>query len=68
MRKSLFNKHLSINLFPFCFRLCPTVSVNGMVGAETTGSNRTQSGHKIRLKLLYNNDLCVCFRDSGEDE
>ncbi len=68
MTKSLFNKHLSIDLFPFCFRLCPTVSGNRTVGAETTGSNRTQSGHKIRLKLFYDNGLRVCFRDSGEDK
>jgi len=68
MAKSLFNKHLSYNLFPFCFRFCPTVSGNGMVEAETTGSNRTQSGHKIGLKLFYNSCLRVCVRDSGGDE
>ena len=68
MTKSLFNKHLSINLFPFCFRLCPTVSGNRMIGMETTGSNRTQSRHKIKLKLFYNNELRVCACDSGEDE
>ena len=30
MTKSLFNKHLSYNLLPFCFRLCPTASGDGM--------------------------------------
>jgi hypothetical protein len=65
MTKSLFNKHLSTNLFPFCFRLCPTVSGNRTVGAEATGSNRTQIGHKIRLKLFYSNCLRVCVRDSA---
>lgn len=68
MMKSLFNKHLNYNLLPFCFHFCPTVSGNGTVGAETTGSNRTQSGHKIRLKLFYNKCLRVCIRDSGKDE
>ena len=68
MAKFLFNKHLSINLFPFCFRFCPTVSGNRMVGVETNGSNRTQSGHKIKLKLFYNNGLRICFRDSGKDD
>ena len=68
MTKFLFDKHLSYNLFPFCFRLCPTVSGNRMIGAETTGINRTQSGHRIRVNLLYNNGLRVCFRDSDEDE
>lgn len=68
MRKSLFNKYLSNNLFPFCFRLCPTVFGSGTIGAETNGSNRTQSGHKIRFKLLYNKELRICFRFSGEDE
>ena len=59
MTKSLFNNHLGINLFPFCFRLCPTVSENRMIEAETTGSNRTQIGRKIRLKLFYDNGLRV---------
>ena len=68
MMKSLFNKHLGINLFQFCFRLCPTVYGNGMVGTETNGSNRTQIGHNIRFKFFHNNGLCIYFRDSGEEE
>ena len=64
MRKSLFDKYLNCNLLPFCFLLFPTVSGNGMVGAETTGINQTQIGHKIRAKLYCNNGLRICVRDS----
>ena len=68
MCKSLFNKHLNNILFPFCFRLCPTVSGEQISPAETTGINQAQIGRKIKFKLFYNNVLRVCFRDSGEDE
>ena len=68
MSKSLFNKHLSINLFPLCVRLCPAVSGNGMIKAETTGSSRTQIRHKISVKLFYNNGLQICVRDSVESK
>ena len=54
-------KHLIANLVPFCFRLCPTVSGDGMVGAEATG-------HRNRVKSLNCKALYICFRDSGEDE
>ena len=64
MQKFLFDNYLSCNLFPFCFRLYPTVSGNGMVGAETTGINQTQIGHKISVKLNYNNELQSCVHDS----
>ena len=68
MAKSLSDKYLSCNLLPFCFRLCRAVSGDGMVGAETTGNNRTQSGYKIGVKFFYNNGLQICVRDSSEDE
>ena len=68
MRKSLFNKYLNNSLFPFCFRLCPTVSGEQSGPAETTGINKTQIGRKISFKLYYSNGLQICVRDSGEDE
>lgn len=68
MWKSLFNKYLSCSLFLFCFRLCPTVSGKQRDAAEAIGNNQTQIGHRIGVKLLYNNELQICFRYSGEDE
>ena len=68
MTKSLFSKHLSTNLFPFCVFLCPTVSVGRKDGAETTGNKRKQIGHRSKLKLFRSNNLQICFRDSCEGE
>ena len=48
MPNSLYSKYLNMNLLPFCFRLCPTASVNGMIGAETIG-HKTDT----RLNLTY---------------
>jgi hypothetical protein len=50
MRKLLFDKDLIVNLFSFCFRLCPTASGKQKAGADTTGINRTQIGHRIGVK------------------
>ena len=65
MRKSFINKYLKRDLFPVCFRLCPTVSWAVIAVAETTGINQTQNGHEIRTKFFYSNGLCVCVRDSA---
>ena len=67
MRKSLFNKYLNYILYPFCFRLCLTVSEKYKNIAETTGINQTQIGHRIRINLFYNNELRICIHGSGED-
>ena len=66
MTKSLFNKYLNIYLFPFWFRLCPTVSEEQREIAETTGINQTQIGRKIRIKLFNHNELQICVRVSAE--
>ena len=65
MSKSFINKYLKRILFPFCFRLPPTVSCGVIAGAETTGINQTQIGHMIRAKFFYSNGLRFCVRDSA---
>ena len=65
MRKFLFDKYLSYDLFPFCFRLFPTASGKQRDITETTGTNQTQIGCKIGAKLFYNNGLQICVRDSA---
>lgn len=65
MWKSFINKDLKRILFPFCFHLHPTVSCGVIAGAETTGINQTQIGHRIGVKFFYSNGLRVCVRDSA---
>lgn len=66
MTKSLFNKYLNIYLFPFWFRLCPTVSGEQIDAADTVGINQTQIGRNISINMFYNNGLRICFHDSGK--
>jgi len=68
MWKFLFNKDLIVNLFPFCFCLCPTASGRQKARADTIGINRIQIGHRIGVKLFHESELRICFRDSGEEE